>query len=211
MMEERINALTHGVGAALAVAGLAALLVFYYSGSVWHQLSVWLYGGSLVLLYLASTLYHSFRNEKIKYRMKIFDHSAIYLLIAGTYTPFTLIALHGRLGWIIFAVVWSVAAIGIVLKFFYAKRFKVLSTVCYLAMGWFMLVAVKPLAAALPEAGMNWLMAGGALYTLGSVFYLWKRLPYNHAVWHLFVMAGSAAHFIAVLCYVLPLSVQSGG
>ena len=210
-MEERINALTHGVGAALALVGLMVLLSFYYCGSVWHQLSVFLYGGSLFLLYLASTLYHSFKNEKLKYRLKIFDHSAIYLLIAGTYTPFTLIALHGRLGWTIFAVVWSVAALGIVLKFFYARRFKVLSTLCYLAMGWFMLFAIKPLAAALPEAGMNWLLAGGAFYTLGSVFYLWRRLPYNHAVWHLFVMAGSAAHFIAVLYYVLPLPVQGGG
>lgn len=207
-MEERMNALTHGVGTALAAAGMIALAVVAWNGgSVWHQLSVLIYGTSLVLLYLASTLYHSFREEKIKYRLKIFDHSAIYLLIAGTYTPFTLIPLHGALGWGIFTTVWSAAGIGIVLKLFYAKRFKILSTICYLAMGWFIVVVIKPLAAALPAGGLAWLIAGGACYTLGAVFYLWRRLPYNHAVWHLFVLAGSAAHFIAVLYYVLPLPV----
>ncbi|WP_346355863.1 PAQR family membrane homeostasis protein TrhA [Azotosporobacter soli] len=207
-MEERINALTHGVGTALSVVGLITLAVAaYHYHSVWHQMSVFIYGGSLVLLYLASTLYHSFKDEKIKYRLKIFDHSAIYLLIAGTYTPFTLIPLHGTLGWSIFGIVWTVACIGIVLKLFYARRFKLLSTLCYLAMGWFIVLAIKPLAAALPDGGMSWLVAGGVFYTVGAVFYLWRRMPYNHAVWHLFVMAGSAAHFVAVLYYVLPLPV----
>lgn len=204
-MEEVMNAVTHGIGTLLAVAGLVLLTVLaYLHGDIWHIVSFSIYGSTLVLLYLASTLYHSFTNEKVKRIFKILDHSAIYLLIAGTYTPFTLVPLHGVLGWTVFGVVWGLAIIGIVLKVFFAGRFKFVSTMCYLGMGWFIIVAIKPLIATVPALGMNWLFAGGLFYTLGSAFYMWKKIPYNHAIWHLFVLAGSVSHFIAVFFYVLP-------
>jgi len=209
-MEEVMNAVTHGIGTLLAVAGLVLLTVFaYLNGSIWHIVSFSIYGTTLVLLYLASTLYHSFTNERVKRIFKILDHSAIYLLIAGTYTPFTLVPLHGVLGWTVFSLVWGLAIIGIVLKVFFVGRYKVLSTLCYLGMGWFIVFAIKPLLATVPAFGMIWLFAGGLFYTLGSVFYLWKRLPYNHAIWHLFVLAGSISHFIAVFFYILPIPLRS--
>lgn len=209
-MEEKLNAITHGAGAVLALAGLVVLTVASsLYGSVWHIVSFSVYGGSLFLLYLASTLYHSFSNERLKYIFKIIDHSAIYVLIAGTYTPFTLVLLHGTLGWIIFSTIWGLACLGIVLKIFFVKRFKVASTLCYILMGWLMLLAVKPITAILPAAGFIWLIAGGICYTGGSVFYLWRRLPYNHAIWHLFVLAGSIAHFVTVFYYILPIHVPA--
>ncbi|MDU4962548.1 MAG: hemolysin III family protein [Sporomusaceae bacterium] len=209
-MEEKWNAITHGAGAVLALAGLVVLIVAAsLQGNVWHIVSFSIYGVSLFLLYLASTLYHSFSNERVKHIFKIIDHSAIYLLIAGTYTPFSLVLLHGKLGWILFGVIWSLAVCGILLKIFFIKRFRLLSTFCYLIMGWLILAAVKPLTAALSTAGFGWLLAGGILYSAGSIFYLWRRLPYNHAIWHLFVLAGSVAHFIVVLYYVLPVPVST--
>jgi hemolysin III len=202
-VEERLNAITHGVGAILAVCGLISLMMMAsLNGGIWHLVSFSIYGSSLVLLYLASTLYHSFTDERIKYIFKIVDHAAIYLLIAGTYTPFTLVSLHGTLGWTIFGVTWGLAAIGIVFKVFFVKRFKLLSTLCYIFMGWLILIVIKPLAAALPIMGLYWLIGGGVLYTVGAVFYLARQLPYNHAVWHMFVLAGSFAHFVAVIKYV---------
>jgi hemolysin III len=202
-VEEKLNAITHGVGAILAVCGLISLMMMAsLNGGIWHLVSFGIYGSSLVLLYLASTLYHSFTDERIKYIFKIVDHAAIYLLIAGTYTPFTLVSLHGTLGWTIFGVTWGLAAIGIVFKVFFVKRFKLLSTLCYIFMGWLILIVIKPLAAALPIMGLYWLIGGGVLYTVGAVFYLARQLPYNHAVWHLFVLAGSFAHFVAVIKYV---------
>jgi len=205
-MEEIMNAITHGIGTLLAVAGLVLLTVFAYQyGEIWHIVSFTIYGTTLVLLYLASTLYHSFTNERVKYIFKILDHSAIYLLIAGTYTPFTLVPLHGTLGWSVFGLVWGLAVLGIVLKIFFVGRFKVISTLCYIAMGWLIIIAIKPLIAAVPTFGIMWLIIGGLFYTLGSVFYLWHKLPYNHAIWHLFVLAGSISHFIAVFFYVLPI------
>ena len=209
-MEEYLNAVTHGVGAILSMLGLVVLAVAAYThGSIWHVISFSMYGFSLVLLYLASTLYHSFTGAKIKYIFKIFDHAAIYLLIAGTYTPFTLVLLHGVLGWTIFGVIWSLACVGVVLTIFFVQRFKLLSTICYIGMGWLILVCLKPLAAVLPTAGLGWLIAGGVFYTVGAVFYLCQRLPYNHAVWHLFVLAGSVSHFITVYYYVLPVPVHA--
>lgn len=207
-MEEKLNAITHGAGAVLALAGLIILTAAaWLHGSVWHIVSFSVYGTSLFLLYLASTLYHSFSNKKLKHIFKILDHSAIYLLIAGTYTPFTLILLHGQLGWTLFSVIWGLAIIGIVLKIFFVHRFTILSTLCYLSMGWLLLVVIKPIIRMLPTAGFGWLLAGGIFYTAGSIFYLWRRLPYHHAIWHLFVLAGSFAHFISVLYYVLPIAV----
>jgi len=205
-MEEVMNAVTHGIGTLLAVAGLVLLTVFaYLYGEIWHIVSFSIYGTTLVLLYLASTLYHSFTNERLKYIFKILDHSAIYLLIAGTYTPFTLVPLHGVLGWTVFGLVWGLAVLGIVLKIFFVGRFKVISTLCYILMGWFIIIAIKPLIATVPTLGIMWLVIGGLFYTLGTIFYLWHKLPYNHAIWHLFVLAGSISHFIAVFFYVLPI------
>lgn len=208
MKEETLNAITHGVGTLLAIIGLATLAVAaYHSNTVWHLVSFFIYGLSLVLLYLASTLYHSFSNEKLKDIFKIIDHSAIYLLIAGTYTPFALVTLDGQLGWRVFAIVWTIAAVGIVFKIFFVKRFKVFSTICYVMMGWLAVFVIQPLAAALPIAGLYWLIGGGLFYTIGSIFYLYRRMPYNHAVWHLFVLAGSMSHFIVIMFFVLPISV----
>jgi len=205
-MEEVMNAVTHGIGTLLAVAGLVLLTVFaYLYGTIWHVVSFSIYGTTLVLLYLASTLYHSFTNERLKYIFKILDHSAIYLLIAGTYTPFTLVPLHGVLGWTVFGLVWGLAILGIALKVFFVGRFKVISTLCYILMGWFIIIAIEPLIATVATLGIMWLIIGGLFYTLGSVFYLWNKLPYSHAIWHLFVLAGSISHFIAVFFYVLPI------
>jgi hemolysin III len=205
-MEEVMNAVTHGIGTLLAVAGLVLLIVLaYLHGDFWHIVSFSIYGTTLVLLYLASTLYHSFTNERVKRIFKILDHSAIYLLIAGTYTPFTLVPLHGVLGWTIFGLVWGFAIVGIALKVFFTGRFKIISTLCYLGMGWFIVFAIKPLIDTVPALGMTWLLVGGLFYTLGSIFYLWKKIPYNHAIWHLFVLAGSISHFIAVFFYILPI------
>ncbi len=210
-LEEILNAVTHGVGTLLAIIGLSVLTAAaYINGGVLHLVSSIVYGISLVLLYLASTLYHSFSftDEKIKSVLKFFDHAAIYVLIAGNYTPFTLIPLHGTIGWTIFSIIWGLALIGIVFKIFFVKRFKVFSTLCYLLMGWLSVVMIKPLLATLPIAGIYWLIVGGVFYTVGAIFYLARRIPYNHAIWHLFVLAGSICHFIAVFNYVLPIPVM---
>ncbi|HEY3426724.1 MAG TPA: hemolysin III family protein [Negativicutes bacterium] len=209
-MQEILNTVTHGVGALFALIGLVVLTVSaYLQGSIWHQVSFIIYGVTLVLLYVASALYHGFMNKKIKYILKICDHVAIYLLIAGTYTPFALVPLHGILGWSLFGVIWLLAVIGIVFKVFFVKRFKIISTVCYIIMGWVILIAIRPLVAALPLTGLYWLIAGGVFYTAGTVFYLNKRFSYNHAIWHLFVLAGSISHFITIFVYVLPIRVPT--
>lgn len=203
--EEIFNALTHGVGTLFAVSALTLMIVFAsLYGNAWHIVSVSIYGTTLVLLYLASTLYHSFTNEKIKDIFKILDHAAIFLLIAGTYTPFMLVTVRGLLGWVLLIIVWVIAVAGIVLKVFFVKRFTVLSTIVYLVMGWLVVVAIKPLIEALPAAGLRLLVAGGLLYSLGSVFYIRKSKAFNHGIWHLFVLGGSVCHFLAVLLYVLP-------
>jgi len=204
-MEEKLNAVTHGVGAGLAVVALVALLVSVHAaGDIWCVTSAVMYGVSLVVLYLASTLYHSFSGRKVKQVFQIIDHSAIYVLIAGTYTPFLLILLRGTLGWIMFGVIWGLAVVGILFKTVFTQRFEILSTVGYLLMGWLIVFLGKPLVMALPTPGLIWLVAGGLFYSLGSIFYLARRLPFHHAIWHLFVIAGSAAHFVTVYFYVLP-------
>ncbi len=203
--EQLANSLTHGLGALLSVAGLVALVVFAgRHGDAWQVVSTAIFGVTLVLLYSSSTLYHSFRDERAKQLLQKFDHAAIFLLIAGTYTPFVLVTLRGPWGWSLFGVVWGLAIIGVTLKFWLAGRFRLISTLIYLAMGWLVLVALKPLMAALPAGGFRLLVAGGLCYTGGAVFYLWKRLPYHHAVWHLFVLAGSVCHWAAVFLYVVP-------
>lgn len=197
--------LTHGVGALLGVAGLVLLVVRAARwGDAWQVTSVAVFGATLVLLYSASTLYHAWRNERTKPWLRRFDHAAIFLLIAGTYTPFVLVSLRGPWGWSLFGVVWGLAIAGVVLKLKFAGRFRAVSTAVYLVMGWLVLVALKPLVAALPPGGLGWLVAGGVGYSAGTVFYLWRRLPYHHALWHGFVLIGSGCHWVAVYCFVLP-------
>lgn len=203
--EELAHSLTHGLGAGLSGAGLVLLVIrSAQHGDAWHVVSTAIFGATLVLLYTASTLYHSFRSERTKQVLQKFDHAAIFLLIAGTYTPFVLVTLRGPWGWSLFGVVWGLAVAGVTLKFWLAGRFRLASTLIYLAMGWLVLVAIKPLLAALPAGGIKLLLAGGLCYTGGAGFYLWKRLPYHHAVWHLFVLAGSACHWAAVYLHVVP-------
>lgn len=203
--EEIAHCATHGAGLLLSLAGLAALI----AAARTHADSLLLvacsvFGFSLILLYLASTLYHGIPSPRAKRVLRVLDHSAIFLLIAGTYTPFTLVSLRGPWGWGLFGAVWGMALAGILFKAFATGRLRRLSVVFYLAMGWCVLVALQPLMAALAPEGVRLLFLGGVAYTAGVVFYAWRRLPYHHAVWHLFVLAGSVLHFLAVLLYVIP-------
>ncbi len=203
--EEIANAVTHGLGVGLSIAALTLLVVFAALwGNGWHLASAIVYGVTMVLLYGSSTLYHSIPGDKARHVFKILDHSSIYLLIAGTYTPFTLVTLRESGGWWLFGIVWGLAIIGIAFEAFWVYRPKWLSTLVYLGMGWLVVVAIKPLMSNLPPAGIWLLVAGGLAYTLGTVFYLLKKVPYTHAVWHLFVLAGSVCHFLAVMLFVLP-------
>jgi len=204
--EELFNSITHGAGVILSIAALVLLIVFSsIYGNASHVVSCTIFGVTLILLYSASTLYHSIQKPQVKSVCKILDHSCIYLLIAGTYTPFLLVTLRGALGWTMFAVIWFLAIAGVLFKVFFVNRFKMLSTIAYLLMGWIIIFAIKPLIDSLPSGGVVWLIAGGLAYSLGVIFYAWKKLPFNHAIWHLFVLAGSMCHFFAVIFYVLPL------
>lgn len=202
--EEIANAVIHGIGALLSIAALVLLIVFSaINKQPWSIMSSIIYGSSLIILYLSSTLYHSFQNQKVKDLFEIFDHCAIYILIAGTYTPFTLITLKDKSGWILFSIVWALAAVGIVFKIFFVKKFRILSTFLYIAMGWLVVFAMEPLVANLDPWGIFWLVVGGVLYTLGTIFYIWRKIPYHHALWHLIVLAGSICHFFSVFFYVI--------
>jgi hemolysin III len=203
--EEIVNSITHGVGLGLSVVGLVILILFAgINGSALHIISCSVYGATLVGLYAASTLYHGFRSPRLKHIFQIIDHCSIYLLIAGTYTPFTLVMLRGGWGWSLFGLVWSLSFCGVVFKLFCINRFKILSTVVYVFMGWLAIIAIKPIFAMLPPGCIVLLFAGGLSYTIGVLFFAWERLPYNHAIWHLFVVAGSILHFLAVIFYVIP-------
>lgn len=205
LLEEIFNSITHGVGILVSIAGLVLLIVFSsLYGQAIHIVSCTIYGITLVLLYTASTLYHGFQKPDIKHILKIFDHSCIYVLIAGTYTPFMLIIVRGALGWTIFGVVWTLTILGIIFKAFFVHRFKIVSTIAYILMGWLIILAIKPLLQSLPGGGLALLVSGGLAYTLGIIFYAWKKLPFNHAIWHIFVLAGSVCHFFAVMLYVVP-------
>lgn len=202
--EEIASALTHGLGATAALAGGAVLITLAaVHGDGWQLAGAIVFGVSLLLLYLASTLYHAIQHPVAKGRLKVFDHCAIYVLIAGTYTPFTLIGLRGPWGWGLFTAIWLLALAGVVFKLFFTGRFKRLSTLIYVAMGWLVVVAIKPLLATLDGWTFAWLLAGGLFYTLGTIFYHRPALPYSHAIWHLFVIAGSVSHYVAVLAQVL--------
>jgi hemolysin III len=203
--EDLASALTHGVGAAAALAAGAVLIALVArDGDGWQLGAAIVFGVCLLLLYVASTLYHAIRHPVARGRLKVFDHCAIYLLIAGTYTPFTLVGLRGTLGWSLFAAIWALALAGVVFKLFFTGRFKLLSTGIYVAMGWLVLVAIKPVMAALDDWTFGWLVAGGVFYTLGTYFYHRESIRYSHAIWHLFCIAGSVSHYIAVMAQVLP-------
>lgn len=204
-LEEIVNSLSHGIGLVLSLLGFAILLLQTIRyGTGWHIVGCTVYGTALVCLYLASTLYHGVSSPRSKHVLKIVDHSAIYLLIAGTYTPFLLVNLRGGWGWSLLGIVWGLAMAGIVFKFWFVNQFQIFSTALYLAMGWLALIAAKPLLAHVSAVGLRWLVAGGAMYTIGVVFYASRRIPYSHAVWHLFVIAGSLCHYFAVLYAVVP-------
>ena len=203
--EEIANSITHGAGAVAGLAVLAVLVTFAaFTGDPWRIVSVSVYGVSIVLLFTASALYHGAVAPGRKRFFQLLDHAAIFLLIAGTYTPFTLVTFRGTLGWTVFGVVWGIAALGITLTVFFVGRFRLLFLALYLAMGWIIVLAVKPMMAVLPPGGLAWVVAGGLCYTVGVVFYLWRGLRFGHTIWHLFVLAGSACHFMGILFYVVP-------
>ncbi|WP_294106449.1 PAQR family membrane homeostasis protein TrhA [Thiolapillus sp.] len=203
--EEIAHAITHGIGIPLSIAALVLLVTFSaLYGSVWHVTSTAIYGSTLVLVYTASTLYHGIPHERAKPLLQKFDHAAIFLFIAGSYTPFTLVTLQGPWGWTLFGMVWAIAVFGVYAKLAGSERMQRWSLPLYLGMGWMVLFAIKPLVANLDTAGLVLLAAGGLSYTLGALIYAWERLRWNHAIWHLFVLAGSTLQFFSIFFYVVP-------
>lgn len=208
--EEIAHAVTHGIGIVLAIVGLTTLVAFAaVRGTAWHVATCAIYGTTLILLYVASTLYHSIPATvlpRARRVLRVLDHCAIYLLIAGTYTPLTLVSMRGRWGWVLFGTVWTLAVLGILFKVMATGRLRALSVVSYIGMGWCVVFAFGPLRAAVPGEGLALLIAGGVAYTVGTIFFGMKRVRYHHAVWHLFVLAGSVLHFFAVMLSVIPAS-----
>lgn len=201
--EEIFNSVSHGIGAFLSIAALVILVAFAsIRGDIWRIVSFSIYGFTLFFLYLSSTLYHSVFHEKTKRVLRKFDHISIFLLIAGSYTPITLVSMKGAWGWTLFGVIWFLAVGGIILNVVSLEKMKYLSLLLYVGMGWLIIVAVKPMLVMLPEGLFSWLLMGGLLYTSGVIFYLWKRLPFNHGIWHLFVLGGSTAHYFGFLIYL---------
>lgn len=205
LSEEIVNSITHGIGAALSVAGLTVLVVLaVLYGNVTQVVSFSVYGASLIILYLASTLYHSFQHPTVKRVFKIIDHAAIFLLIAGTYTPFLLLGVQGAWGWTLLIIIWGLAILGVSFKALFIHRFQKVSVLTYILMGWLSLLIIKSLLANIAIGGLIWLAVGGAAYTVGVVFYALKKVPYMHAIWHIFVIVGSLCHYFAVLLYLAP-------
>ncbi|MDO8540563.1 MAG: hemolysin III family protein [Opitutaceae bacterium] len=203
--EEIANWVTHGLGLALSIAGLTLLIVFSSRrGDAWHVVSFTVFGLTLLTLYAISTFYHIERSERRKMLFRKLDHAAIFLLIAGTYTPFLLTNLRGPWGWTLFGIIWGLCGAGAVFQLFFGERYRLTSTIAYLFVGWLVVVALKPMIANVPHGGLWLLLAGGLCYTVGVVFYLWRQLRYHHAVWHTFVLGGSTCHFLAVLLFLLP-------
>ena len=204
LREEFANALTHGLGVVAALCGSSVLITLAaVRGDVWQFSSAVVYGITLVLLYAASTLYHAVPHANAKARLKVFDHCAIYLLIAGTYTPITLISLRETWGWWMFGTIWTLAMLGVIFKLFFTGRFKLVSTLIYVGMGWLVILAIKPILMHLDNWTLGWLFVGGLFYTGGTWFYMHQRLRYAHAIWHLFVLAGSISHYVAVMGLVI--------
>lgn len=197
--EEIANSITHGIGAFLSVAALVILImVAGKQKDIWHLISFSIYGSTLVLLYLSSTLYHSFKDSRVKNLFARFDHVSIFLLIAGTYTPILLTALRGTLGWILFGIIWGLAIVGAVIRAIYLLRFRKLMVAVYMGMGWMFVLAGKQIFLRLPSISLTFLVLGGIAYSIGVIFYMWRSLPYSHGIWHLFVLAGSILHFFAI-------------
>ena len=204
-IEEKTNIISHAVGFVLSIVALV-LLVTYASlyGSILHIVSFSIFGASLILLFAASTFYHSAKKPELRSRLRIIDHASIYVLIAGTYTPFTLITLNGPVGWSILGAAWGLALTGIILKLFFTGKYKLISTVMYIFMGWIIVFAIKPVIQNLPLEGLLWLVAGGVAYTIGAILYSINTIKFNHAIFHVFVLIGSLCHFLSVFFYVLP-------
>ena len=202
VLEEQLNAWTHGFGALMGIVGLI-LLILYTNHSQWNLFSVILYGFSIILLFSASTLYHSVKGEKRKHYFRIIDHISIYVLIAGTYSPVTLITLNESLGWQLFWIVWAIAGFGLILKLFFTGKFEIFSTLLYLVMGWLIVFDFSSLSSIIGPNGVALLFAGGAFYTIGILFYATERIPYNHVIWHLFVLAGAISHYLMIFLYVV--------
>jgi len=203
--EEIANAVIHGIGAMLSIAGLVILIVFSsLYGTAWHVVSFTIFGATMVLLYISSTTVHALPKGKAKDLFEIFDHASIYLFIAGTYTPITFLVIQGALGWTIFGVIWGLAIGGIVFKAFFVKKYLFTSTILYVLMGWLVVLGWHEIVSNLNINGLILLVIGGLCYTVGAVFYVWRGFKYHHAVWHLFVLAGTAAHFCCILFYLLP-------
>ena len=209
--EEIANSLIHGVGIVLAIGGLAVLAAFAsLYGNSWHIVSCSIFGAALIFLYTASTLYHAIQRPDAKSVLRILDHSAILVLIAGTYTPITLVSLRGPWGWTLFGVVWGLAVSGILIETTRLRRFRAALIALYVIMGWAVVAAFQPMMRNVGSGGLWLLLAGGIAYTGGIIFYVWKRLPYNHAIWHCFVLAGSILHYFAILLYIIPVA-NAGG
>lgn len=205
--EEIANAITHGIGAVLSIVGLTLLIVLSsLEGTPWHVISFTIYGVTMLLLYVSSTLVHSFPEGKVKDLFEIFDHSSIYLFIAGTYTPFLFIAVKGTTGWTLFGMVWGIALAGIVFKAFFVKKFLFISTILYVFMGWMIVFAWDSLTQNIAHQGIVLLVVGGVLYTIGAVFYVWRGFRFHHMIWHMFVLGGTVLHFLAIILYVLPIT-----
>jgi hemolysin III len=204
-LEESINIISHTIGLMLSIVALV-LLVRHANlyGNVWHVVSFTIFGLSLISLYAASTFYHSARKPDLRRRLRIVDHATIYILIAGTYTPFALVTLNGPSGWMLFGVSWGMALTGIILKLFHTGKYNLISTLMYVFMGWIIVFAIKPLINNLSSDGLFWLVAGGMAYTTGAILYSIKKIKFNHAIFHLFVLLGSFCHFVAVYFYILP-------
>ncbi|MCX7615479.1 MAG: hemolysin III family protein [Clostridiales bacterium] len=204
--EEIANSITHGLGALLSIAGtIILILVSVFQQDIWKIVSSSIYGGSLILLFTMSSLYHALTNKKAKQIFRIFDHSSIYILIAGTYTPLTLVTLRGPIGWTIFSIVWGTAFLGITLNSISIERFKKISMFCYLASGWCIIVMIMPMIRAMAHGGLLLLFLGGIMYTGGVLFYKKKEIQYMHSIWHIFVLAGSVLHYFCILFYVIKL------
>jgi hemolysin III len=204
-IEEKINIISHAIGFILSIVALVLLVTHAnLHGDVWHIVSFSIFGTGLIILYAASTFYHSAKKSELRSKLKIIDHASIYVLIAGTYTPFTLVTLNGTIGWVIFGTSWGLALTGIILKLFFTGKYNLISTIMYVLMGWIIIFAIKPLINNLPLEGLLWLFAGGISYTIGAILYSIKKIKFNHAIFHMFVLIGSFCHFMSVFFYVLP-------
>lgn len=203
--EEKLNVISHGVGIVLSVVALVLLVERSIRfGEAIHIFSVIVFGISLIILYTASTLYHKATKEKLKKRLNVFDHASIFVLIAGSYTPFLLISLQGSLGWNFFIFIWSAAIVGIILKLFFFGKYKILSTIMYILMGWVIVFVINTLISKVPINGIYWLFAGGIFYTIGAAIFSINKIKMNHVIFHIFVLLGSTTHFISIYFYVLP-------